>query len=373
MKIVVVGKGILGLSVAEALSRRAELEVYIVSHPNYSEASASAAANLSTKSQVFARDTHFDLKLASRHLYSEWLRNMRREIELPQADDLSKIYKLGVGRDVFSNENLANRQWQRALQSPDEIHIRGLSPQKIYRVSPRVIEYQEEGWVSAQHLLELLEQVCRKRGVQFLTVDMTELEKWPNELMNIDHLVLCTGWMTPQILARWNIRVLPAALQRNLRWSFGGTARLGLPAWEMPEDLALLEICSSGVMPKFTLSGGGGQLFGSSVSVSCANTGNLEIPQPPSQVLVEEQMRAAVKTISSYLNTGSEKLPFEWRWGMRLGYGHKELVVEKIEPSHHKNPHIQGVIVVAAGAHKSGFLFAPSIGESVLQKLHDSV
>jgi hypothetical protein len=49
--------------------------------------------------------------------------------------------------------------------------------------------------------------------------------------------------------------------------------------------------------------------------------------------------------------------------GYRVGYGHEELVVEKIY-SNDQNLNI----FVCAGAHKSGYLFAPVVG-SILQNL----
>ena len=67
---VVVGRGIIGLSVAEVLSRT--LPVIVLFRDEPWMGSKAAAANLSTKAQVFARDPHFDLKLKGKSKYRSW-------------------------------------------------------------------------------------------------------------------------------------------------------------------------------------------------------------------------------------------------------------------------------------------------------------
>ena len=222
MKVVVIGKGILGLSVAEFLSRSGSTQVQVLSSVTFASASSAAAANLATKAQVFARDSHFDLKIRGKSIYRQWLNNLRHECGHANAEDLSSVYLSAAGRDVFGDELSCSAQWQRVVQPEVEIVERGLPQQKIFRTGDCSIDYGDEAWVDARYLLRLLEEVCRRRGVVFAELDVSDISALTSQIGQCDHMILCAGAWTPRILQCWGVDTSARFLQKR-RWSWGGT------------------------------------------------------------------------------------------------------------------------------------------------------
>jgi hypothetical protein len=369
MNVVVIGKGILGLSIAEFLSRSGQAQVQVLSSTACSAASSAAAANLATKAQVFARDPHFDLKIRGKKIYRQWLVDLRKECGEASPDDLSLVYCLATGRDVFDDANACNAQWQRVVQPVAEIVERGFQPQKIARSGECSIEYADEAWVDAQYLLALLEKVCRARGVVFDELDVAEVSDISAHVGHCDHLILSAGAWTPRILSAWGADSNCGFLQKR-RWSFGGTLEIETSARQIPENISLFEVVSELREPaKLTFSGNSRRLLCSSISVKCADRGMSEIP---SQISVAGQIALQQKHMTEVaqeiLGCELNQVPHRFHWGMRLGFGHCELVVEQLlVPA--LLPLVRKSLLVAAGAHKSGFLFAPCIGEIVMQKM----
>ena len=364
--IVVVGKGIFGLSVAEFLSRQRQNKIVVLASDEHVPASRAAAANLSTKSQVFARDPHFELKISGKKNYPEWLKSLCYESAGFSLGELKSSFVSSRGRDLFSSVELADRQWNRVVQPKSEISARGLPEQSVVRVGSQEIEYGDEAWVDASFLLNLLESVCRSRGVEFRNCDIADLANLEAECVDAQSLILCTGSQTPRILQAWNLSELPPSLGKSQRWSYGGTLAIDIPGWQMPDGISLLEYVSAEALEKVTFSGTYGKLYCSSVSVSCADKHHQNQPAEPDFFKIEAQQRSLISTLHKIFKIKLDLHEHHWRWGVRLGYGHRELVVEALP---HTFSFLKGPLVVAAGAHKSGFLFAPEIGSLVGQKL----
>ncbi len=370
MRAVIVGRGILGLSIAEFMSRSGKFKVDVISSVAHPSASSAAAANLSTKAQVFARDPHFDLKIRGKSIYSDWLIQMRRELGEPNADDLSEIFSLGMGRDVFTDDSACNAQWRRVVQPAEEIRTRGLAPQKVNRPNPFWVEYADEGWVDAEAMLQLLERICRKRGVGFLEANVMQVDAFPHEVQQPDHLILAAGSHTPQILSAWGVELTHPVFQKSRRWSFGGTLELKIHQDVMPSGVTLLEIVpAQGPLSKLTFSGRRGRIFCSSISVKCADRGFSEPPVSVDLATVEEQKKFMLEMVESTFGLSPASFTSQFRWGMRLGFGHSELVAEQLAVPKNLENRLGKSLFVAAGAHKSGFLFAPCMGQLVLQKM----
>jgi hypothetical protein len=370
MRICIVGRGILGLSIAEYFSRTSANTVEVISCSAHSAASAAAAANLATKAQVFARDRHFELKIRGKSLYSDWLVRMRRECEDTNPEDLSDIYRMGWGRDFFPDDNSCTVQWRRVQQPAHEIQARGLQPQVIRRLSPTCLEYADEAWVDAQYLLDLLGKVCSKRGVRFSEADVLNKVEGVFQASSFDHLILAAGGNTPQILAAWGARGAEDVFKKSRRWSFGATLEVLNSDWQMPEGVSLLEVLpSSGPLSKLTFSGVSGRLFCSSLSVKCPDNGFARLPDEADAALVEQQKQKMVELACETFALKPEKSSLRFRFGLRLGFGHTELVCESLPVPDGLSNVIRHSLIVASGAHKSGFLFAPCMGELVLQKM----
>lgn len=370
MMICIVGKGILGLSAAEFFSRSLANRVTVISSPTHACASAAAAANLATKAQVFARDPHFDLKIRGKTLYKKWLSDLLQERGAPPADGLSQIYVEGWGRDVFADESACVRQWQRIQQSPEEIAARGLPAQLIKRSGHKMLDMAGEAWVNAEYLLALLESVCRNRGVEFIEADVSSRDALRFAVGHTEHLVVAAGAQTPSLLASWGYQPQNGSLLKTRRWSYGGTLEINHSQACLPKDVSLLEVVpASGAIAKLTFSGSSGRLFCSSLSLKCADRGFAERPEDADKASIDAQIQHAFELFQRTfgLNVGDSEHRF--RWGLRLGFGHTELVAEIVEQPEALRPILSGHVLVAAGAHKSGFLFAPCLGELLLQKL----
>ncbi|MEY3902077.1 MAG: hypothetical protein RL189_1383 [Pseudomonadota bacterium] len=370
MRIAIVGKGILGLSIAEYLSRSGSFTVEVFSSENHSRASDAAAANLATKAQMFARDPHFSLKLQGKNDYRQWLAGLRREDGAAEPDDLSGLYIAGFGRDLFADEAACAAQYKRVLQPPEELAARALPLQSIARSSGCALEYDGEAWVHAGRLLELLERVCRKRGVSFSECDALREGDFSFAAKNVEGLVLAAGAATPQILSAWGVYQEGDLFRKSRRWSLGATLEIENPHWSMPAGVSILEVVPArGALSKLAFSGVGGRLFCSSISVKCADNGFAHPPEEAQRATIELQQKQLSELVFETFSFYPEEFRHQYRWGLRLGFGHSELMVESLPvPASLSSAGIK-TLTVAAGAHKSGFLFAPRIGELVLQKV----
>lgn len=366
--IVVVGAGVLGLSVAEYLSRQQGEHVLVCSHADIPEASLAAAANLSTKGQLFARDPHFAFKLSGKTLYPLWLSAMQAELaRAGQFWDWSNHYSQAKGRDLFLTQAQADRQWARVLQPEEELRARGFQRQLIARTTDCTIEYDDEAWIDATFLLRLLTAVCRNRGVEFRRVDACQQDFIVGFKKQPRAVIVCAGSQSPKVLSSWGRLDLSAGtMGRKHRLSYGGTLVVEGSSWSLPPDIALLEYVGDCDPTKVTLSGTQDRLFASSVSIACTETKAIQVLTASECEAVRQQMKTVSSVLRERLQLDLDSLKKTWRWGWRLGFGHKELVVEDIA---HQIDGYRGQVVLAAGAHKSGFLFAPEIGSLVRQKL----
>jgi glycine/D-amino acid oxidase-like deaminating enzyme len=370
MRIAVVGKGILGLSIAEYLSRTDKVQVAVFSSENHGRASSAAAANLATKAQRFARDPHFALKLQGKNNYQQWLSELRREDGAAEPEELSGLYVAGLGRDLFADEAACAAQFRRVLQPPEQLAARALPLQSISRPFGCALEYDGEAWVHAGRLLDLLERVCRRRGVSFSECDAMRESDFLSAVKDVDRLVLAAGATTPQILSVWGVQHEGELFRKSRRWSMGATLEIENPNWSMPAGVSILEVVpAQGVLTKLAFSGFAGRLFCSSISVKCADKGFAHQPDDAKRAMIELQQKQLRELVFETFSFYPEEFRHQYRWGLRLGFGHSELLIESLAvPASFYSTRIKS-LTVAAGAHKSGFLFAPRIGELVLQKV----
>lgn len=374
MNITIIGKGILGLSIAEFFSRADKNVVQILSSALYPAASCAAAANLATKGQVFARDPHFDLKLTGARMYRSWLTNLRRELGERHPEDLSNIYSFGIGRDLFSTEDACLKHWKRIQQSPIETAARGLPAQQVSQRDHLTIDYNNEAWVDANELLIILEKVCSQRGVAFCETDALNLDELQSMIkQDTDHLILAAGSMTTNILCHWQSDTINALFKKKRRWSYGATLEISNPPIHLPTGVALLELVpGNGPLEKITFSGNHTKLYCSSVSVKCTDLGPDRLPAPADRDILTSQKKNMIELFEAHFGFSIDNLPHTFRWGLRLGFGHSELFVDTLPVPKNLRHLVKGSCLIAAGAHKSGYLFAPCIGAEVMQKMQPS-
>ena len=412
---IVVGKGILGLANAEYFSRsavRSELgleNIVVVScNSQRSPGSAAAAANLATKGQLFARDPHFALKLEGKKTYRSWLQSLLSECnsDLKHESfnnnlqvDLNSIFRAGVGRDYFASEHDAAKQYERVFQGAEELKARGFLNNTIYRKTPTTLNYLNEAWVDASALLALLEAVCRGRGVQFLEKNICHEDHLKEIILECGfkaaetQLLLCPGAGILELLETLGMH-RPPELRRSLRMSLGSivvysdsrfaplnvapsqfNAGSGANVLFDCEKDVLLEDVSSNFESKVTLSGGARELIASSTTVKIeparVTSENVQSAQMPLTQDAESAVEKAVSALDTQAREFARRLgkseplgKAEVRTGVRVGFGHQEIVITKLIEKWNTC-----CVSLCVGAHKSGFLFAPVVGEQ-MHKLH---
>ncbi|MCA2961954.1 MAG: FAD-dependent oxidoreductase [Silvanigrellales bacterium] len=378
----VIGRGILGLSSAHALALAGQA-VDVVSSPHWPRASAAAAANLALKAQSFARHPHFALKLRMRERYADWVQEVEKES--------ARLVPFWQGRGIalFDSCEASEAQWRRVRQPEADVLTRGLPPQSLSKLPSEGRDswplcYERESWVDADALLSALETACLSHGVRFFE---RQVDSWQalSELVDENtHVLVCAGAGTPRLLQVLELEACAPPLRTRLarpRWSAGSvfvsrSHSLHAPNNAAASFLSLLPSAALVDLPERceaapTLSGPGLQapreaLFLSSTTLRLKNPGfenpSLFVPDPS---WAEENGRLLRATKEGLQFLGLEDPVFLWeqaRHGVRVGFGHEELVACALEPCKPKWTRHKAAFLLA-GAHKSGFLFAPAASE----------
>ncbi|RDB37232.1 FAD-dependent oxidoreductase [Spirobacillus cienkowskii] len=357
--ITVVGSGIIGLSVAEFLSKNNSFKnIQIISEDHQYSGSKAAAANLATKGQLYGRDKHFQYKINSKKIYSNWIESLIKEINLKI--QLEDVYKCGYGIDYFTTVENRDKHFNRVMQNTEELIKRNITELSIIKLGENKIQYKDESWVNAKLLLNILNKVLILRGVNFIK------DKFDYSTINkiLTHgtkntIIFCTGAWTKSLLTNLGFQ-LPKKMQQKERLTFG-TTFFGQNIFEnFNNDFVLQEIVSENLKNKVTFSGNSNchYLSSSSIKINDINFVDEEFLKNKN----EEILNLSKVSISNSPVLKNDSIINKMQ-GYRVGYGHEELVVEKIY-SNDQNLNI----FVCAGAHKSGYLFAPVVG-SILQNL----
>ncbi len=365
-KMTIVGSGILGLSVAEFLSREMFFgkDIQIITNENKYSGSKAAAANLSTKGQLFGRDKHFQLKLEGKKQYPKWITKLLKETQKKKLID--EVYLNGFGLDYFTSQEKREKHFNRVKQKNDELKKRNFPNDSIIKVDENKIMYADEAWVDSNFLLFTLNDVLLKRGVEFIQSDFSI--KQYHHLLSLNDskfLIFCTGAWTKSLLINLKIK-LPIQMEKQERLTVGSTYYGNEVLNNFIQTYVLHEIISSNLKEKVTFSGNSNKQIISSSTLKLSNLSDFE--EKYLEDININLLDFAKNCIngSPFLKNNIEvksgknisKLD-----GFRVGYGHSEIILEKLEIS---NPKITAI--VCAGAHKSGYLFAPVVG-SVMQNL----
>ena len=361
----IIGSGIIGLSVAEYLSHKGK-SVAVISNDNPLSGSYAAAANLATKGQLFARDSHFQLKLDGKKIYPHWINRLINEISY---ENKTQIYKFGLGSDIFFNSFDRDRQLKRVLQNKETLISKNLSTNAIESDGDHSVLYKEEAWVNAAELLKILKFVLIKRGVNF--IDESFSQKYLDGI-NLEGqkvcFILCTGAWTKFLLKelQWP---LPKGMNSSERMTIGSTFSVKNKIKNKYDEIILQEKINENFSNKVTWSGDANTSYLSSTSLKISsdlsplNVNKLFIDLPsPGEVNLRELLENKNKQFLDFA-LEKEKISFESleiKTGLRVGYGHSEIIIEKINISHEKYS-----ALVCCGAHKSGYLFAPVLGEMI--------
>lgn len=354
-KLIIVGSGIFGLSVAEFLTRNSYQgsEIKIISNEHQFAGSNAAAANLATKGQMYARDPHFNLKLQGKKEYNNWIMNLLKEDN--NCTPMQNIYKNGNGIDYFTSLENREKHYIRVKQSNIELKKRNLSDNSVNKMEENKIIYHDESWVDAKILLSLLKSVLIKRGVVFNHAEINENNY--KELLNkdgISSVIFCTGAWTKNLLNSLKI-CLSNEIKNKERLTIGSTFFANQIIKDLNSEFVLTEKTSDDLKSKVTFSGNQDKFYISSSSLKIKNLHDFnqdEFEAKNKKILDLAKINMNNAPVLAESNEIISKLD-----GYRVGYGHSEIVLEEIFI---KDLKLRGII--CAGAHKSGYLFAPVIG-----------
>jgi FAD dependent oxidoreductase len=365
-KMTIVGSGILGLSVAEFLSREMLLgnEIQIITNYHKYSGSKAAAANLATKGQLFGRDKHFQLKLEGKKQYPKWLSLILNETQ--NRTPIDEFYRKGFGLDYFTSQENREKHFNRVKQSYEELLKRNFTNNSITKIEENKIMYADEAWVDAQFLLSILKDLLIKRGVHFIQADFSEVQyHYLLECHDSQFLIFCTGAWTKSLLNKLEIK-LPRQMEKQERLTIGSTYFGNKILNNFDKKFVLHEIISGNLKTKVTFSGYQCKYFISSSTLKLNSINDFDEDNLNIKNIELFDFAKNVSYNSPYLKNSAEikveenisKLD-----GFRVGFGHSEIILEKLDI-----PNSKINAVVCAGAHKSGYLFAPVVG-SMMQNL----
>ncbi len=341
----IIGNGILGLSIAEYISRFSN-KVNIISDENPLSGSYAAAANLATKGQLQGRQQHFQFKLDAKNLYPQWIYNLKKEIN--DKNVMDEVFRVGKGLDVFSFQEQRDIQYKRVYQET-------INKSPIQKLDKNKITYEDEMWIDAPFLLDLLIKCLKKRMVKFQNnkfnkETLDEIKK----IAPYSTIIFCTGAWTKSLLENLNI-TLPISFQKAERLTIGSsfyTANKDNNSFL--DKYVLIDHINDDTKLKFTLSGSQAKTWISSSTIKIKTLNYVE----QNMVQLEEINKYLKNQAQNKLSTNSD---FTIQTGLRVGYGHSELVLEEVFSSH-----FSGKMIVCCGAHKSGYLLAPLLGKAII-------
>ena len=357
-KMTIVGSGIIGLSIAEFFSRKMFCgnEIQIITNQNKYTGSNAAAANLATKGQLFGRDKHFQLKLDGKKQYPKWISLLLNETQ--NLTFIDEIYRNGFGLDYFTSEENREKHFNRVKQNNNELLNRNLSNDSIIKIEKNKIMYKNESWVNSSFLLNILKKVLIQRGVKFIYTDFNN-DFYHNFLKfnEKENLIFCTGAWTKTLLTTLGIK-LPNQMEKQERLTIGSTYFGKNILNNFDPKFVLHEIISDNMKEKVTFSGYENKYFISSSTLKLNNIYEFEEKylELKNNILLKLSKNSNYNSpFCNNLEGNISKLD-----GFRVGYGHSEIIIEKLN-----SPNSNINAVVCAGAHKSGYLFAPVVGSMV--------
>ena len=178
-EILVIGGGVIGLSIARELHKRGAGKITIVDKGRIgAEASWAAAGMLAPNAECDADDELFRICTASNRLYPEFAAQLLEEtgidIELDRTGTLSLAFSEAEAADLG-----AKYEWQRDAG----IEVRSLSPDEIRKLEPNISAdvmagciYPNDWQVENRKLVTALRKYCEFNGVGLVEhTDITKL------------------------------------------------------------------------------------------------------------------------------------------------------------------------------------------------------
>lgn len=399
---IVVGAGILGLSVAEAASRRG-LPVDVIESPRHPPASLAAAAQLGLKGQSLCRSGAFALKMQGARGLPAWLASW-------DPDAWSTYFKVGLGRDRVLSQAECAEQLRRVTRHENHGQEHFVGPPLVYLADcdrdpssgAAALCYLQESAVDARILLSRLRSVLQSRGVGFWQCDVAcaaELEEFlvaraagDTEGLSQRPWVLAAGAWSLEVLREWDsespVHLVPASVRYSLGASVVGSLDDFSPASPVALPLDFNRFVTEGLIDRsrrqiaaLTHHDAGVVLTSLSVPAVSAPCGQaLTADTLPGQVFAKPW--AAMRDLLARHGLRSPDTPLLWH-GLRARFSSRDLLVEElpcppvlaravarcVPDCGHDLPRV----MVFAGANRSGFAYGPALAHQIVSRLSGSV
>ena len=169
--VVVVGGGVIGLSIARELAARQQSVLVLDRGNSENAASWAAAGMLAPQSEASGPDDFFHLGAASLRLYPEWVAQIEEESGIGPEYRASGLLVLASSQDTLC-ELKRSVEWQRAAGLAAELvdrgEVRRLEPQLTMELAGAA-HLPGESQVTPRLLLQALRASCRYRKVEIRT------------------------------------------------------------------------------------------------------------------------------------------------------------------------------------------------------------
>jgi glycine oxidase len=176
--VVIVGGGVIGLTIARALVQRGVRDVCVVERASLgSEASFAAGGILAPQAEADSRDEFFELACRSRDLYPEFAEALREETSIDvELDSTGTLYV------AFTEGDLREIESRFEWQSKAGLVVERLTPSEARELEPCISEtvrgalrFPRDVQVENRRLLNALVNSCAKQGVGIYAVTNCEI------------------------------------------------------------------------------------------------------------------------------------------------------------------------------------------------------
>jgi glycine oxidase len=212
MSTVIIGGGVIGLSIARELHKRGVRGISVVDRSKVGrEASWAAAGMLAPNAETDRIDDLYRFCAESNVLYAKFAKDLLAETGVDVGYNCSGTLEL-----AFDHEKAVNLAHKYAKQRSSDIQVEALQPEDLLRLEPNIspdvmsgLFYPADGQVDNRKLVMALEDFSRRNGIDL--IEDTEVSglliedgtvvgvRHQNGTLNADLTILTTGAWTSNI------------------------------------------------------------------------------------------------------------------------------------------------------------------------------
>jgi glycine oxidase len=345
--VAVIGGGIIGCAIAWRLGQANRRVVVVERGEIGREASWAAGGMLAPLAEADQADEFFDLAVASRAMYADLARELRRAtgIDIEYRTE-GTLYLAFTDKDEAELE----RRWQ--WQQAAGLKVEKLSAEAVLKSEPMLnpklrwaLRFPDDHQVHNRRLVTALEAAAREVGVEFWTnTEATALEITSEQVSGVEttkkniaanHVVIAAGSWSSLLRARDGADVMDVAVE---------PVRGQMLALEMPSpELQHVVYSSSGYLVP--------RLNGQVIAGSTTETTGYE-------------KRVTAEGITSILACATEIAPDLWQQGVLEIWSGLRPKTKDEWPILGLDPRISG-LVYATGHYRNGILLAPITAKAI--------